>query len=99
MAEFEKDELGQNEFEQPTESDKEIVEFVVSHCDRWRDHRDTNYLEDWKEFVDQLLQFPTANVHDDLVDALAYIDQMSLTSYQQDYDEDDYEVLDVISGY
>jgi len=50
MAEFEKDELGQNEFEQPTESDKEIVEFVVSHCDRWRDHRDTNYLEDWKEY-------------------------------------------------
>ena len=50
MAEFEKDELGQNEFEQPTESDKEIVEFVVSHCDRWRDHRDTNYLEEWKEY-------------------------------------------------
>ena len=50
MAEFEKDELGQNEFEEPTESDKEIVEFVVSHCDRWRDHRDTNYLEDWKEY-------------------------------------------------
>ena len=50
MAEFQKDELGQNEFEQPTESDREIVEFVVSHCDRWRDHRDTNYLEDWKEY-------------------------------------------------
>lgn len=58
-----------------------------------------NEDEDWTEFVDQLLQFPTANVHDDLVDALAYVDQMSLTSYQQDYDEDDYEVLDVISGY
>lgn len=50
MAEFTKDELGQNEFVQETESDKEIVEFVVSHCDRWRDHRDTNYLEDWKEY-------------------------------------------------
>ena len=50
MAEFQKEELGQNEFDQPTESDKEIVEFVVSHCDRWRDHRDTNYLEDWKEY-------------------------------------------------
>jgi hypothetical protein len=33
------------------------------------------------------------------VDALAYVDQMALTSYQQDYEEDDYEVLDVISGY
>lgn len=50
MAEFTKDELGQNEFVQETESDKEIVEFVVSHCDRWRDHRDDNYLEDWKEY-------------------------------------------------
>lgn len=50
MAEFTKDELAQNEFVQETESDKEIVEFVVGHCDRWRDHRDTNYLEDWKEY-------------------------------------------------
>jgi len=50
MAEFQKEELSQNEFDQPTESDKEIVEFVVSHCDRWRDHRDTNYLEEWKEY-------------------------------------------------
>lgn len=50
MAEFTKDELAQNEFVQETESDKEIVDFVVSHCDRWRDHRDTNYLEEWKEY-------------------------------------------------
>lgn len=50
MAEFQKEELSQNEFEQPTESDKEIVEFVVSHCDRWRDHRDDNYLVEWKEY-------------------------------------------------
>jgi hypothetical protein len=34
----------------PTESDNELAQFVVSHCDRWRDHRDTNYLEDWKEY-------------------------------------------------
>jgi predicted phage terminase large subunit-like protein len=58
-----------------------------------------NEEEDWKEFVDQLLQFPTANVHDDLVDALAYIDQMALTSYQQDYEDEPYQTLDVISGY
>jgi len=50
MAEFQKEELSQNEFDQPTESDKEIVEFVVSHCDRWRDHRDDNYLVEWKEY-------------------------------------------------
>ena len=43
--------------------------------------------------------FPTAGVHDDLVDALSYVDQLAITTYQQDYEEDDYEVLDPISGY
>ena len=43
-------ELKQNEFDEPTESDKDLVEFVVSHTDRWRDWRDTNYLSDWKEY-------------------------------------------------
>ena len=33
-----------------TESDKEIVDFVVSHCDKWRDHRDVNYLSNWDEY-------------------------------------------------
>jgi phage terminase large subunit-like protein len=55
-----------------------------------------NEEEDWEEFRDQLLMFPTAGVHDDLVDALAYIDQLAIVSYQQDYDD---ETLDIISGY
>ena len=38
------------QWEMPTESDNELAQFVVSHCDRWRDHRDENYLEDWKEY-------------------------------------------------
>ena len=42
--------LKQNEYDEPTESDKELVEFVVSHTDRWRDWRDTNYLTQWKEY-------------------------------------------------
>jgi hypothetical protein len=33
-----------------TESDKEIVSFVVDHCDKWRDHRDVNYLANWDEY-------------------------------------------------
>jgi len=33
-----------------TESDKELVSFVVSHCDKWRDHRDVNYLQQWDEY-------------------------------------------------
>jgi hypothetical protein len=30
---------------------------------------------------------------------LSYVDQLAMTNYQQDYEEDDQEVLDVISGY
>ena len=43
--------------------------------------------------------FPTSGIHDDLVDALSYVDQLALTSYNADYEEDEHEVLDVISGY
>jgi hypothetical protein len=38
------------QWDTPTESDNQLAQFVVAHCDRWRDHRDTNYLEDWKEY-------------------------------------------------
>jgi len=51
------------------------------------------------EFCDQLFQFPNPLVHDDLVDALAYVDQLAKVSYYYDYEEDDFEILDEISGY
>jgi len=55
--------------------------------------------EEWDDFVDQLLMFPTSNVHDDLVDSLSYIDQLAVTTYFLDNDDDGVEPLDVISGY
>jgi phage terminase large subunit-like protein len=58
-----------------------------------------NKDEDWKQFEDQYIMFPATGVHDDLIDSLAYVDQLAMTNYQQDYDEDDHEVLDIISGY
>jgi phage terminase large subunit-like protein len=58
-----------------------------------------NVDEDWKQFEDQFIMFPATGVHDDLIDSLAYVDQLALTTYQQDYEEDDHEVLDIISGY
>jgi hypothetical protein len=58
-----------------------------------------NENEDWDELKDQLIMFPTAGVHDDLVDALSYIDQLAVVSYQQDYEEDDYLILDKTAGY
>lgn len=58
-----------------------------------------NIEGDWDEFKDQLIMFPTIGVHDDLVDALSYVDQLAVTSYNADYEEDEYEILDPISGY
>ena len=55
---------------------------------------------DWNnEFADQLVNFPNAQLHDDLIDALAYIDQIQVVEYFQEYEEDDYQPLDYVSGY
>lgn len=58
-----------------------------------------NEEEDWDEFRDEFVMFPTPGVHDDLLDALSYIDQLAVTSYFANDDEDDLEPLDWISGY
>ena len=42
--------MDQNEFDEPTQSDKELTAFVVDHCDRWRDYRNTNFLDDYLEY-------------------------------------------------
>lgn len=42
--------LETNEFDEPTENDKELVSFVVDHCDRWRTYRDINFLPQWEEY-------------------------------------------------
>jgi predicted phage terminase large subunit-like protein len=55
---------------------------------------------DWNaEFLDELFQFPNALVHDDLIDSLAYIDQMAKVAYHYDFEEDDFEILDPVAGY
>jgi phage terminase large subunit-like protein len=58
-----------------------------------------NKEKDWDVFIDQLLMFPAQGVHDDLPDSLAYIDQLAVTSYyEQDEDDEEWEPMDVISG-
>lgn len=56
---------------------------------------------DWNmKFLDELFQFPSELVHDDTVDALAYIDQLANVSYNiGDIAQEDYDFLDVVSGY
>jgi predicted phage terminase large subunit-like protein len=50
-------------------------------------------------FLDQLFQFPDPLTHDDLVDALAYIDQLAKVAYDYEYEIEDHEILDVVAGY
>ncbi len=50
-------------------------------------------------FLDQLFQFPDVLTHDDLVDAFAYTDQLAKVAYNYDFEIDDLEVLDAVTGY
>jgi hypothetical protein len=58
-----------------------------------------NQEEDWDDFVDQLLLFPSIGVHDDLPDALSYIDQLAVTSYFESDDSDEWEPIDIVAGF
>lgn len=84
-----------------THGNKKKVDRVVWSLQGRMEHGRVSFNEDedWSEFQDQLVMFPTAGVHDDLVDALSYIDQLAISTYQQDYEDDDYEVMDVVAGY
>jgi phage terminase large subunit-like protein len=57
-----------------------------------------NSEEDWDWFLDQLLMFPAQGVHDDGPDSLSYIDQIAVTSYFEEADDDEWEPVDIISG-
>ena len=50
------------------------------------------------DFVDQLMQFPDPKTHDDLVDALSYVDQVQTIITYED-EEWEYVPLDPITGY
>ena len=51
-------------------------------------------------FADEAAAFPSQLVHDDLLDALAYIDQLAIVPYASGLDvQDDYEPFDDIAGY
>ena len=50
-------------------------------------------------FLDELFQFPNKLVHDDLIDSLAYIDQLAQVAYAIDYEEEEYELTDFYAGY
>jgi len=54
---------------------------------------------DWNsDFIDQLMQFPDPRTHDDLIDALAYVDQLADIVFIRDYEEED-QILDKAVGF
>jgi len=57
-----------------------------------------NEEEDFDEFIDQLLMFPSKGVHDDLPDALSYMDQLAVTSYFEDESTEEWQPIDIIAG-
>ena len=84
-----------------THGNKKKIDRVVWALQGRFEHGQIKLCEgDWnKEFIDELLNFPTPNVHDDLLDALSYIDQLAVTPFDMDEYDDEYEPLDLISGY
>ncbi len=52
-----------------------------------------------RDFVSQLLDFPNPLVHDDLLDAVAYIDQIAVSDYAHNFEVSEYEYLDAVAGY
>ena len=54
----------------------------------------------WKTFLGQMNDFPNHLAHDDLLDALAYIDHVSVSDFAHSIElADDWEVLDNVAGY
>lgn len=67
---------------------------------RFQNGRITLKKGDWnKKFTDQLLDFPNPMAHDDLIDSLAYIDQIATTVYDFGFEPEEYQPLDVELGY
>jgi phage terminase large subunit-like protein len=61
---------------------------IVLVAGEWNDH-----------FTTQASDFPDPLAHDDMLDALAYVDQMAKADFAGDQDVDEWEALDIVSGY
>lgn len=68
---------------------------------RMENKRVTFNKGDWNAtFLDQLFQFPSKLTHDDLIDSLAYIDQLAEVAYPSAFSEiENWEALDPLTGY
>jgi len=87
-----------------THGNKKKVDRVVWALQGRMEHGNVTFnVGDWNaKFLDQLFQFPSPLTHDDLIDALAYIDQLAEVAYPSAFDtfeKEDWDPLDSITGY
>jgi phage terminase large subunit-like protein len=55
---------------------------------------------EWQTFINQMIDFPTRLSHDDLLDALAYIDQATMADFSHTVElDEDWEPSDLVAGY
>ena len=84
-----------------THGNKNKVDRIVAALQGRFEHGAITLNEgEWNiEFLDELFQFPNKQVHDDMIDSLAYIDQLAKVSYYYDFEEDNFEIFDKVAGY
>jgi len=87
--------------EEVNQGNKSKVDKVVGALQGRFEHKTITLREDeWnKDFIDELLNFPTTGVHDDMVDSLSLIAHIAVNSFELEIEEDDFEPMDIISGY
>ena len=81
---------------------KKKTERIVWSLQGRMEHGQITFNEDvdWKSFISQMVDFPNKMSHDDMLDALAYIDQVSVADFAHTIElEDDWEPEDEIAGY
>lgn len=55
---------------------------------------------EWKSvFTEQYMDFPNPQAHDDMMDALAYVDQLAVPYFIEEIEQEDYVPADLVSGY
>lgn len=80
---------------------KKTDRIVAALQGRFENGRITLAKGSWnEEFLDQLFEFPSPLTHDDLPDALSYVDQLAIIPYGvDDFEQTDYVPLCELSGY
>lgn len=80
---------------------KKIDRIVWALQGRFENGMVTLKKAEWNsQFIDEISQFPDPLTHDDMIDALAYIDQLAKVAYAGNWEEyDEFEELDSVAGY